>query len=93
MLAGLITQDPQKRYTLTEAGKDAYRNLRSPEYVESSDLLVDNLPATQGGVEKGMRLLLPSRLLSAVQSLSPLAILGAATVVSLGVLLSLASKA
>ena len=84
MLAGLIKQDPQKRYMLTEAGKDAYHKLRSPEYVESSDLLVDNLPATQGGVEKGLRLLLPSRFLSAVQSLSPLTILGAAIVLGLG---------
>ncbi len=84
MLAGLIKQDPQKRYMLTDAGKDAYQKLRSPEYVESSDLLVDNLPAAQGGIEKSLRLLLPSRFLSAVQSLSPLAILGAAVVLGLG---------
>lgn len=84
MLAGLVAQDSQKRYTLTEAGKDAYRKLRSAEYVQSTGILADSLPLTQTGIEKGLRLLFPTRLLSAIQSMSPVAVILAAVVLGLG---------
>lgn len=84
MLAGLVAQDSQKRYALTEAGKDAYRKLRSPEYVRSTGILADSLPSTQTGVEKGLRFLFPARLLSSIQSMSLLAVALAAVVLGLG---------
>jgi len=84
MLAGLVAQDSQKRYVLTEAGKDAYRKLRSAEYVQSTGLLADSLPSTQTGIEKGLRFLFPSRLLASIQSLSPVAVALAAVVLGLG---------
>ncbi len=86
MLAGLVAQDRQKRYLLTEAGKDAYRKLRSPEYVQSTGLLGKSLPSTLTGVERGLRLIVPGRLLAAVQRFSPLAVLGAAFLLGLGAL-------
>ncbi len=84
MLAGLVTQDPQKKYMLTEAGKDAYRKLRSAEYVQSGDVLAESLPGTRSGVERGLRFLAPGRFLFGIQSLSPLTIIGAAAVLGLG---------
>jgi len=84
ILAGLVAQDSQKRYMLTEAGKDAYRKLRSAEYVQSTGILVDSLPSTQTGIEKGLRFLFPGRLLYSIQSMSPLVVALAAVVLGLG---------
>jgi hypothetical protein len=52
MLKGLVSQDSQKRYQLTSVGVDAYKRLQSSEYVESSSLLVQNLPENRGIVER-----------------------------------------
>jgi hypothetical protein len=84
MLAGLVVQDSQKRYMLTEAGKDAYRKLRSAEYVQTTGILADSLPSSQTGIEKGLRFLFPGRLLYSIQAMSPPAVALAAVVLGLG---------
>jgi hypothetical protein len=52
MLKGLVSQDSQKRYLLTSVGTDAYSRLQSSEYVDSTSLLVQNLPENRGLVER-----------------------------------------
>ncbi len=84
MLASLVVQDPQKRYMLTEAGQDAYRKLRSAEYTESTGLLADSLPQTPSGVERGLRFLLPTRLLASIQASKPTALAAAASLLGIG---------
>ncbi len=84
MLAGLVAQDPGRQYMLTEAGREAYRKLRSPEYVQSTGLLADSVPTTQRGLERSLRFLLPASLLSSIQSLSIAAVAVAVLVLGLG---------
>jgi hypothetical protein len=84
MLAGLIAQDPQKRYILTTAGRDAYEKLRSAEYVRSSNTLAQHVPAGQTSVERGFRLLVPARAIVALQSRTLLATASAVLLLGLG---------
>ncbi len=84
MLAGLVTQNPDKQYMLTEAGREAYRKLRSPEYVQSTGILADSISTVQPGLEKSLRFLLPASLLSSIQSLSSAAVAAAVLVLGLG---------
>ena len=84
MLVGLIAQDSQKRYALTDSGKDAYRKLRSAEYVQSSERLAQESPTFQTPVERGLRLLVPTRIILSLQSRTPLGLIGAAILMGLG---------
>ena len=84
MLAGLIEQDPQKRYMLTSAGRDAYEKLRSAEYVQSSDILAQHVPASQTSVERVFRLLVPQIGIIALQSRTISTIAGAVLLLGLG---------
>lgn len=87
MLKGLVSQDSQKRYQLTSVGVDAYRRLQAPEYVESTSLLVQNLPVNRGPVERVARVLALGPLWPSLVSGSILPRSGAAALVGLGALL------
>jgi DNA-binding transcriptional ArsR family regulator len=52
ILKGLVAQDKQKRYFLTEAGKNAYSKLHSSEYVESSNLVGQHIPAERHRLDR-----------------------------------------
>jgi hypothetical protein len=84
MLKGLVAQDSQKRYQLTSVGVDAYTRLQSSEYVESSSLLVQNLPENRGLVERVASVLALGPLWPRVVAGSILPKIGAVGLVGLG---------
>ncbi len=84
MLSALVNQDNQKRYTLTEAGRDAYKKLHSSEYVQISELLSRTTGSQLTPVERGLKLLVPGSLLASIQRRGTLSVLAAALILSLG---------
>jgi hypothetical protein len=87
MLKGLVSQDSQKRYLLTSVGMDAYSRLQSSEYVDSTSLLVQNLPEDRGIVERVSNVLALGPLWPMVVAGSILPKVGAIGLVGLGAFL------
>jgi hypothetical protein len=92
MLKGLVAQDSQKRYQLTSVGVNAYTRLQSSEYVESSSLLVQNLPENRGPVERVASVLALGPLWPGLVAGSILPKIGAVGLVGLGALLVYLSR-
>jgi hypothetical protein len=87
MLKGLVSQDSRKRYQLTSVGADAYTRLQSSEYVESSSLLVQNLPENRGPAERVASVLALGPLWPGLVAGSLLPKIGAVGLVGLGAFL------
>ncbi len=87
MLKGLVVQQSDKKYKLTETGQDAYRKVHSSEYAKSGERLADNLPEAQSYIEKIGRILLPSQVIRSIQSTSLEGVLGMILILALGSLL------
>ena len=86
MLAGIVAQAPDKKYMLTDAGRDVYAKLNSAEYAQSGEALSKSLPSPSS-MDRIGRVLVPAPLIDALRSGSPLSILGAALVLGAGAFL------
>ena len=85
-LAGIVTQGPDKKYMLTDAGRDIYAKLHSAEYAPSGEVLSRSLPSPSS-MDRVGRILVPSPLIDAQRAGSPVAILGAVLVLGIGAFL------
>lgn len=85
-LTGIVAQGPDRKYMLTEAGRDVYAKLHSAEYAQSSEALSKSLPAPSS-IDRLGRVLVPSPLVNALRAGSLFAILGAVLVLGTGAIL------
>jgi hypothetical protein len=85
-LAGVVAQGPDKKYMLTDAGRDVYAKLHSAEYAQSGEALSKSLP-TPSSIDRLGRVLVPAPLIDAIRAGSPAAILGAVLVLGIGAFL------
>ena len=82
-LTGIVAQGPDKKYMLTDAGRNVYAKLHSAEYAQSGEALSKSLPAPSP-LDRIGRFLVPAPLIAALRAGSPLSILGAAIVLGTG---------
>jgi hypothetical protein len=85
-LAGIVAQGPDKKYLLTEAGRDVYSKLHSAEYAQSGEAVSKSFPAPSS-LDRIGRVLVPAPLIDALRSGSLFSILGATIVLGTGALL------
>lgn len=86
-LKGLVAQDKQKRYFLTEAGKNAYSKLHSPEYVESSNIVAQHIPTKRQPLDRVVQVFAFNWLWPRLQSYPLQGSIGGILVLGLGALL------